>query len=533
MRRVLAHDLIEHHARLRPQAAAWTFEGRRTGWAELAHRVDRLSANLRRFGVGPGDRVGLLSENSDSLAELYFALSRAGAVAVPINPRSVMPEVNFILQDVGARTLVLSASLLARLAEAGPPDFATRDVIVIGAAPSGMTALEELYAEGPAIAPATDAAAIRAIKYTSGTTGTPKGCISTQQQYLFNIQQYLINVPFDGEDVCTVCLPMTAGVGIYLLTAYAYAGCPTTILPGFRPDTLLSVIARDRVTRFYGVPTMLKALTDRLRAAPGNVSSLRLVGYGGSPAAAGLVEEAMEALGCGFYQTFGASESGGFVTYLMPDAHRRIAARRRAAGAPGDEIMPCGREVQGFEVRLVNEAGQDVPAGDVGELWIRCDSLMSGYWRQPGRTAEVLRDGYLRSGDLGTRDADGNIRVVDRKRDMIISGGLNVYSSEVEAVLIRHAAVREAAVVGVPDEYWGEAVVACLVADAPTLELAAAIAAHARANLAGYKRPRRFLFFADLPKTSTGKIRKADLRPAARTGEAAVVPLLEFTDSPK
>jgi acyl-CoA synthetase (AMP-forming)/AMP-acid ligase II len=530
---MLAHDLIAHHARLMPDATAWTFEGQRTGWAELAHRVERLSANLRRFGIGPGDPVGLFSENSDALAELYFALSRAGAVAVPINPRSVLPEVNFILKDVGARVLVLSDTLYARLAEAGPPSFAASDIVVIGTAPPGTTPFPELYAAGPDITPATDPNAIRAIKYTSGTTGKPKGCISTQQQYLYNIQQYLINVPFDKSDICTVCLPMTAGVGIYLLTSYVYSGCQTTIMGGFRPDTLLSVIERDRVTRFYAVPTMLKALTDRLRAIPSDVSSLRLVGYGGSPTPAGLVEEAMGALACGFYQTFGASESGGFVTYLMPDAHLQIAARRRATDAPADEIMPCGREVQGFEVRLVDEAGQDVPNGHVGELWIRCDSLMSGYWRQPERTQEVLGGGFLRSGDLGMRDADGNIRVVDRKRDMIISGGLNIFSSEVEAALFRHAAVREAAVIGEPDAYWGEAVVACLVADAPTPELAAAIAAHARANLASYKRPRRYLFFVNLPKTSTGKIRKADLRPAARGDEGAAVPLLEFADSPK
>jgi len=225
----------------------------------------------------------------------------------------------------------------------------------------------------------------------------------------------------------------------------------------------------------------------------------------------------MQLFRCGFYQTFGASEAGGFTTYLSPTDHERIVESGQASkDASGASIMPCGREVQGFHIRVVGEHGRDVSTGQPGEMWIKSDSVMSGYWNRPEETADVLQDGWLKSGDVAVQDQDGLVSVIDRKRDMIISGGYNIYSNEVEAVILQHPAVAEAAVVGVPDAYWGEVVVAFVVTHPGQCCDPADLAKSCEGGLASYKRPRSFHLVEALPKTSTGKIRKFELRETAR-----------------
>jgi acyl-CoA synthetase (AMP-forming)/AMP-acid ligase II len=521
---MLTHELIESNARRLPHAVAWEYAGRRRTWAEADEATASLAANLAGLSFRPGDRVGLFSENSDHLADLYFAFARCGLVAAPINPRSVRREIDFILADVGARGLIVSSRLASRLkaAQEDRPSAGVEILIGIGEGHGCPVGLAELYATAPRIAPPTRDDAIRAIKYTSGTTGAPKGCISTQRQFLFSIQNYLIQTPFADDDRCLLSLPMTAGVGIYLLTAYAYMGLPTVIHDRFDPDAFLDEIQNSRITRFYAVPTMLSALLNALAAKPRDLSSLRYVGYGGAPAAFALIKRAVDAFKCGFYQTFGASEGGGFITYLKPRDHSDlIAAGGAVTDRAGTSIMPCGREVQGFNVRIVDDKGSDVPDGEVGEMWIRSDSTMSGYWNRPEQTAGAVRDGWLASGDLAVRDANGILSIVDRKRDMIVSGGLNIYSSEVEAVIQEHPGVAEAAVVGVPDPHWSEVVTAFVVRHEGCPCTAEDLAGICEAALASYKRPKAFHFVDSLPKTSTGKVRKLELRKLAGSQAAA------------
>lgn len=525
---MLLHELIQGNARRAPDRLAWQFGNRRCTWAEADERTARIAANLAGRGFRPGDRIALFSENTDTLAELYFGLARCGVIAVPINPRSVLREVEFILSDVGARGLFVSARLAPRLAsEPGAPIRINVELLFGGGAGHPCpTDVSELYRPAPAISPVENPDLVRSIKYTSGTTGTPKGCISTQRQFLFNIQNYLIQMPFQDDDRCLLSLPMTAGVGVYLLTAYVYMGLPTVLHDRFDADSFLDEIERSRITRFYVVPTMISALENAQTRRPRDISSLRYAGYGGSPAAFALIKRGMEAFRCGFYQTFGASETGGFVTCLKPEDHRLLV--REDAGvsdSAGVKIMPCGREWQGVLLRLVDDAGRDVPLGHVGEIWVRSDSTMSGYWNQPEQTAEAFCDGWLRSGDLGSRDQYGFVSVVDRKKDMIISGGYNIYSSEVEAIIQRHPAVAKVAVVGKPDPYWGETVVAFVVRHAGARCSSEELAQLCEKGLASFKRPQLFVFVDSLPETSTGKIRKAELRreaillAAAGTGE--------------
>jgi len=532
---VLIHELVEGNARRAPGDLAWQFGERRTTWGELEKRTARIAANLAVRGFRAGDRIALFSENSDTLAELFFALARCGVIAVPINPRSVLREVEFILSDVGARGLFVSAKLAPRLA-AAPGAPARLDVDLLFGAGEGHGCpvdVSELHAPAPPVAPLRDADPLRSIKYTSGTTGTPKGCISSQRQFLCSLQSYLIRMPFQSDDRCLLALPMTAGVGIYLLTAYVYMGLPTVLHDRFDADCFLDEIERSRITRFYAVPTMISALVNAQSKRPRDCSSLRYAGYGGSPAAFALIRRGMETLGCGFYQTFGSSETGGFVTCLMPEDHRLLVRDNAGVSdSAGVSIMPCGRELQGVGLRLVDDSGKDVPEGEIGEIWVRSDSTMTGYWNHPEHTAEALSDGWLKSGDLGVRDRYGFISVVDRKKDMIISGGFNVYSSEVESVIQRHPGVAKVAVVGRPDPHWGESVVAFVVRHAGAICSDEELKLLCERDLAGFKRPQNFFFVEGLPETSTGKIRKAELRREAIALARSPGRTINHSDSP-
>ncbi len=321
---------------------------------------------------------------------------------------------------------------------------------------------------------------------------------------------YLIHSPFTEEDRCVLALPMSAGVGIQMLTAYAYRTCITTILPRFDANAVLDTVERERITRLYVVPTMLAAITEAQSAKRRDLSSLRLIEYAGGPAPLSLVRRAAEVLAVPLAQTYGSSESGGQLAFLPPADHARLLAA--STSRRPSESLPFGREMPGYHIRILDEEGRDVPDGETGEMLIRSESLMSGYWNEPALTAEVLRDGWLYTGDLVRRDAEGWLTIVDRKRDTIASGGFKVYSSEVEGVLSEHPAVREVAVIGETDDYWGEAIVACVALHPGAKCDAAELSRFCEQNLSGYKRPKRYRFMDDLPKTSTGKVRKVELR---------------------
>ena len=516
---VLLHEIIEAHARARPEDLAWQFAGVGRTWSQAHERIERIAGNLRALGLTPGQRVAVFGENSGDVAELFLALGRAGLVAVPVNPRSVKSEVAYVCADVNASCLAVTAALAPRLLADDENEAPKVPLWVgIGAGHGCPLDFDDLLCDVPKgvdMSLATNPEAMRAIKYTSGTTGRPKGCISTHAQFLESVSVYLRTVPFLPGDRALLALPMTAGVGMYLLAAYVMAGISTFIQSRFAANEFLDSVAQDRISRFYGMPTMLASLTHAQVAVPRDLSSLRLAGYGGSPAAAHLVRHASEVLGCGFYQTFGASEAGGFITCLHPQEHALIASSGAGTLGAFGEVVPCGSEVEGVELRIVGVDGQDVKAGVAGEMWVRTTSLMSGYWNCPEETTQTIRSGWLVSGDMVVRGSEGFISVVDRKRDMIISGGYNVYSSEVESVLQRHPSVGEVAVVGVPDPYWGESVVAFICPLAGRESSEAEVFAFAEQHLASYKRPRAVYFALALPKTTTGKIRKAELREQA------------------
>ena len=504
-------DILSGNARRCPERTAWRFAGRDWTWREANARVNRAANALSAAGLAPQDRVAILADNSHRLAELYFALAKANLVAVPINPRSVAREIDFVLAEAGARALLVSDALAGRLD--GVAADLSRLACLAGMGeghglPRDWDAMLDAAADTEPAAGFADTA-IRAIKFTSGTTGAPKGVISTHRQYVFAVLNYLLQTPFGGDERCLVFLPLTAGVGIQMLTAYAYRACPTLILPRFDAEAVLDTVERERITRLFAVPTALGALADAQAARPRDLASVRLIEYGGAPAPVALMRRVAATLAVPLSQVYGSSECGGLITFLAPDDHARLLARPAAGEG---EPLACGREAQGYHIRLIGEDGREAPPGAVGEMAVKAETLMSGYWNRPELTAEVLRDGWLYTGDLARRDAEGFFTIVDRRRDMIITAGYNVYSAEVEAAIAEHPGVAEVAVIGAPDPRRGEAVVACIVPRPGAALDEAALAGFCERNLAGHKRPRRFRFLDALPKTSSGKVRKVELR---------------------
>jgi len=512
---MLTSDALEAAAVDAPSATAWIFGDTVRSWAAADGRANRVANAMLARGLAPGDRVGILAHNSDQLAEAFFALPKAGLVAVPLNVRASPAEIRFIAERAQMSAFMVSPRLAKTFRDAALDTGALKLLVGFGADHGMPDDYEALVAAGAAGRPAHRAADtdLRIVKFTSGTTGAPKGCMGTHRECVFNVMAYLIAEPYAPDEVCGLVVSLGAGLGSYLLTAHVYRGAPTVILDTTSPAAILDAIARHRIARLTAVPTLIAALVDEQAARPRDLSSLRLIGYTGSPATIELIARGQAVLGCGFYQAYGATESGGRITHLSPADHRTVVATAAAqTDAWGRNVMPAGRALPGFAVRLADTDGRDVADGAVGELVVRGESIFKGYLDQPELNAEVLQDGWWRTGDLARRDANGWLYIVDRKKDMIVYGGYNVYSEQVEHALATHPAVAEVAVVGVPHPRWGESVCAFVVPRAGTTIDEAALDALCRESLAAYKVPRQYVMMDALPMTTTGKVRKTELR---------------------
>jgi acyl-CoA synthetase (AMP-forming)/AMP-acid ligase II len=486
---VLLGDIVAGNARRAPQDAAWQFAGRTWTWGEANERINRLASALPRLGLAFQDRAVIVATNSNRLVELLFALAKKGVVAVPMAPRTVARELDYVMERVQAKALFVSEDCARGLGAARPGLFS-------------MDELEGLIAAGDAAEPQERFSpdAMRTIRFTSGTTGEPKGCIGTHRTLMADLFSHAAFCPpMDSRSRCLMPVSLTNGFGLNSFAGYALAGAPTVLLERFDAAAVLDAVQGHGITRTCGVPTMITLLAQEQKARPRDLASLRMFGWTGAPMAVAAMREALDVLGCDFYQGYGSTETGGRVTYLSPEDHRALDTG--ATDALGRTILSAGRELPGWEIRLVD-----------GEMVVRGDSLFAGYWNQPRETAEVLREGWLHTGDLAIRDERGYYYVVDRKRDMIVSGGYNVYSVEVETVLASHPAVAEAAVFGVADPKWGEAVWAVVEPKAGAVPTPEALEAHCRTHLGGFKVPKRILVSNELPKTPNGKIRKLELR---------------------
>ncbi len=491
----LASNLVEA-AGMYPDRAAVRLDDLVLTYGELDARSARVAGLLAARGVEPGDRVGLMLPNVAQFPVLYYGALRAGAVVVPMNPLLKAREVEYYLGDSGARLAFAwhqTAEEAAKGAEAAGTGFV----------PVEPGAFDDLLDEvGPVTAVADRADDDTAvILYTSGTTGRPKGAELTHANLARNAAVAAATLfRLQPDDVVMGCLPLFHSFGQTCgLNAVVGSGACLTMLARFDPGKALEVIERDRVTVFQGVPTMYVALLHHPRRGDQDVSSLRVCVSGGAALPVEVLRGVEDAFGCIVLEGYGLSETSPVASFNHPDAERK----------PGS----IGTPIQGVEMRLVGPSGGDVAAGEVGEVAIRGHNVMKGYWRREAATREAVPDGWFRTGDLAVQDSDGYFFVVDRKKDLIIRGGYNVYPREVEEVLYEHPAVAEAAVVGIPHPTHGEEVGAAVVLKPGAEATPAELRAFCKERVAAYKYPRHVWLEAALPRTATGKVLRREVQP--------------------
>ncbi len=500
-------ELTAAHAAATPTKTAIVFEGDRIDYATLHERVLRAVAALRGAGVAAGNRVGWLGLNHPDFVVAMNACFRLGAVLVAINARLVAREIAYILSDAGIG-LLISETQFAQVAEEARTAAGVTAIVLIDAPHGGRPAFGDWiagHAPDPACHPA-DPEDIALQLYTSGTTGFPKGALLSHRALLGTIAKGALTgeawSAWDADDVALVAMPLFHIGGTGWSLHALHAGATMAILP--RPDiaAIVAAVERERITKMFAVPAVLAAILAHLETSPADLTSLTELLYGASPIPLDILRRSMAAFpNAGFIQCYGATETSGTVVYLPPEDHHPDGNKR---------MLGCGKPFPGNEVRILDAEGQDAPLGLVGEVAIRSVSVMTGYHRNETATAKAMGDGWYRTGDAGFLDADGYLTLFDRVKDMIVSGGENIYPAEVENVLHDHPAVADCAVIGVPDARWGEAVKAIVVARGDVT--AEAIIAFARGRIAGFKVPKSVDFIDALPRNASGKILKKELR---------------------
>ncbi|MFJ2668164.1 long-chain fatty acid--CoA ligase [Nocardia fluminea] len=481
-------------------------------FTEQIQRVAALAGGLRLTGVGAGDRVAILALNSDRYIESLFAVPWADAVLNPVNTRWSPAEIAYSLQDSGTRTLIVDDVFLPVVAELRRLVPILETIIHAGDAktPGGLLSYDKLI---DASAPIEDARrsgdSPAGIFYTGGTTGSPKGVVLSHANLITAALGGLASGNFfvgrDSPRALHVA-PMfhLADLGFLLMTSIA--GGTNIALPGFDPQAIFACIDQHQVTDTVLVPTMLQMLVDNPARTDFDLGTLRTIIYGASPVSPALLQRATEALPeAEFVQVYGMTELAAMAT-ILPAADHHVPQRGRSAGRP----MPTA------EIRVIDDADNKLGVGAIGEVIVRGGQTMLGYWNKPEDTDQALQDGWMHTGDAGYFDEHGYLYIVDRFKDMIISGGENVYSSEVETALSQHPAVAAAAVIGIPHDQWGESVHAVVVLKPGTSVDTEQLQSHTRTLIAGYKVPRSIEFVAELPVSGAGKILKRTLRESRR-----------------
>jgi acyl-CoA synthetase (AMP-forming)/AMP-acid ligase II len=497
--------LLTQAARHAPGRTAVTAGPRRLSYAELNARVDALAAGLCWRGLGAGDRVVLWMRNGPEFLESFFACWKVGLVAVPVNPRLRGADVAFHAEDCGASAMIHSPEFAEGAAAV---DVAHRVGTGNGGSYDGLVAAH-LGAADQTRPVADDAPAW--LFYTSGTTGRSKGAVLTHGNLTFVAVSWCADLyALAPEDVVLHCAPLSHGAGFHALTAVA-RGAENVVLARSDPQEILAAIAGHRVTAAWLVPTQIRMLLDHPDLDGADLSSLRSVVYGGSPMYRSDLVEAIERIGPVFCQLYAQGESPMTITYLRREEHRQDRPDL-------DVLSSAGIARTGMEVRIADADDRELPAGEPGEIQVRGPAVMAGYWGRPEATAAALRGGWLHTGDVGRLDDRGYLFVLDRLKDLIITGGSNVYAREVEDVLLRHPAVHDAAVFGVPDRVWGEAVTAVVVAGPGDAVGPEDLRAFCRENLADYMRPKHVHLAEGLPRNSYGKVLKRELRELYATG---------------
>jgi long-chain acyl-CoA synthetase len=503
-------QLIRTNVQRNGDGIATRFKGRDRTWHALQERVARLASGLQSRGVGEGDRVAILALNSDRYLEFYFGVSWAGAVFVPVNNRLAPAEFVHWLNDSGSRVLFLDDAYLGAVAEIRKRLETVRDFVYMGEGepPEGYLAYEELLnAQAPVPASRRAGDDMAGLFYTGGTTGKSKGVMLSHRNLTYNVLQARPFIEVGAGDRFLHAAPMFHLADGFFMLLGTTMGCTNVIVPGFEPNLVLQTLQDEKITTALLVPTMINMVVNHPEISRYDLGSLRRLVYGASPMPEAVIRKAMEVIpGVDFYQAYGQTEASPVITVMGPEYHV-------TAGPNAGKLKGAGRVVAGIDLAILDDEDREVPVGEVGEICIRGDNVMLGYWNLPETTEETLRGGWLHTGDGGRLDDEGMLFIVDRVKDMIVSGGENVYSAETEQAVYAHPAVAECAVIGIPHESWGEQVHAVVrLKDGYSLT-AQDLIEHCKSLIAGYKCPKSIEFREEpLPLSGAGKILKKDLR---------------------
>jgi acyl-CoA synthetase (AMP-forming)/AMP-acid ligase II len=482
-------DIVRRHAVVRGGKTAYVVGADRVTYADFHERSNRLAHALARLGVARGTRLAIMAANRVEYPIVYFAVLKLGAIVVPVNARFTAAEIAAVVEHAEAEVFVVApefAAIVGDLQAAGRL-AGVRHVLPIDdlASLAAAEAADDVHA-------AIDERDPHVMLYTSGTTGSPKGTLVSHRTYWLQATTSHLQLGFSEDDVGLSMFPMFHMGGWSLPLGFWHTGATVVIMPKAEPRAILETIARERVTYLYAVPTVYASLLAVPDLDAFDLGSLRLLGGGTAPLTAAQVHAIRTRLGCErMVILYGSTEAGPVSVLRPPDVARK------------PEMV--GRPYLDVDVRLVDEDGRPVARGEVGEITVRSEFTMLGYWRNPEETARTVRDGWVHTGDLGVFDDEGFLAVVGRRKEVIRSGGESIFPAEIERVLLAHAAIREAGVVGVPDPHWGEAVVAAIVLrDGATLT-PEDVVGHVRTRLAGYKKPRHVVFLPELPRTAASQ----------------------------
>jgi len=483
-------------------------------YREFASRIYKLAEALSNQGLATGDRVAIVHQNCHYFLEAYYATALLGIILCPINYRLSARELTFILKDTGAK-VVIAQPQFSQLVQDGL-DMAQVSIIVFwtskGIIPKGGISIEDLMKPLKGKVADADASGddIAQLYYTSGTTGRQKGVMLTHNNVAYHALGTIAELKMSDEDVWIHVAPMFHLADAWATWATTWVGGTHVMVPEFEPKAVMALMEKERVTLTNMIPTMLNLMVNDSDIVKYDFSSLRVMLSGGAPIAPEIVKKIMDAFGCDYVQTYGMTETSPYLTMSILKDYLK--------GHPENEQFKykaaTGRPVIFVQLKVLKDDGSEVNWDDkeVGEIVVKGDSVTPGYWNLPEETEKSIKDGWLHTGDLAVVDSQGYVNIVDRKKDMIVTGGENVYSTEVENVLYEHPAILEAAVIGVPDEKWGEAVHAGIVLKEGMSVSEKEIIEFCKQNLARYKAPKSVSFLPSLPKTGSGKIFKKALR---------------------
>lgn len=505
--------IVRRNAQRFTHKTAFSFEQQNYSWGEFDARVSQLANGFRDAGLQVGDQVAVLLQNCTEFFEIYFACARSGVVAVPLNFKLSAEEIQTILEQSPPSIMICGGDFLPIVTELkgllpGISSYYYVGKIWVGSNDDAGSMTYETLLSNDSIwhEPEVKDDAPLAIFYTSGTTGLPKGALVSSLNLEMNGYNQMIADCSVADDINLVATPVYHMGAVFMAVTYLMLGCTQVILPAFTSRAWLDTLQASGASVSLLIPTMINSILydDNLEQA--DLSSLRLMFYGGGPMPPAVLTRAIDKLGCGFTQGYGLTETLE-ATFLTMQDHVIDGSEQQLK-----RLGSAGREAIGADIRIVDDESNDLPEGEIGEILISSRSVISGYFQKPEETAKAIRDGWFYTGDLGYLDEDRYLFMVDRKKDMVVSGGVNIYTKEIEELLYRHSDVVEAAIIALPDDHWGEVVAAVIVKIEQSGLDEVAIRDYCKESLASFKTPKRVFFVDELPKNPSGKILKRELR---------------------